>query len=95
MKRSTTWIRASILMVILFVVVLMAVFQMTSADPMPAAAAELDHANPTLVSKEISNGVFGGYAKVTFANPKNSGAPVVVELRRRPWSRNWQPLAEK
>jgi hypothetical protein len=76
------------------VVLLMANFQMTSADPRPTAEAEVDHADPTFLSQEVSNGFFGGYAKVIFA-PENGSEPVVVELRRRPWSRNWQPVAKE
>jgi hypothetical protein len=95
MNWSTTWLRVGVLLVVFLVVLVMAYFMMNSTDPVPAAAAKVDHANPTLVSKEISNGVYGGYAKVTFVNPKNVSQPIVVELRRPAWSRDWQPLAEE
>jgi hypothetical protein len=93
MKRSTNWLRLGTLLVVCLVLLWIANLRMT--DPMPAATAAIDNANLTFVSLENSDGIFGGHAKVTFANPKNAGEPVVVELLRRPWSRNWVPLAEK
>jgi len=66
---------------------------LTATDPIAAAKVAAGAFTAQFVGSKVSDGPFGGHAKVRLRTAGEAGKPIEIALSRPFWSRGWRSIS--